>query len=535
MFFSTILFALIGLLLLVILIQRGGIVDSLRVLEGRWAKIALALVTLALLGTLFYRQTYYLTPERERWIVQGRTPSDSVSAGFDTKSRFRSLAQPLGRVTDRNGMLLAGYDLRSGHLRRTYPAGSTTAHLIGYWTGPVRDGVGIEKALTMLNDSLRDDRPHDARLTIDLRLQRDAMNALNGRVGAVVVIDPTNGEVLAAANYPTYNPDSVWSDSAWKRYALDEKLRPLTSRAIKDNFSPGSSIKPYVAAAAHVLNSALPEDRGFACSGTFVPGPKLPPISDHGSGHGRLDLARAMRVSCNCYFSDLAYNLVGFDPLANYLDSLGFNSRVTWNTGMFLNQYSTLLPARSWVSGHDEIAKSRIGIGQASVKINPIHEAVLLAGIANGGLFLRPTLEPGRRPDTLRWHLDAATAQWLEPLLREPLLPGGTAAAAFSGIERRGITVYGKTGTADPELDGREPSWFISYAEKNGRRYAVVVAIQNRQGQLAGTINAPIARKMYEALDGYGYFTIGQAKVLREGKGRRIEDGGSRTKDGGLR
>jgi cell division protein FtsI/penicillin-binding protein 2 len=160
----------------------------------------------------------------------------------------------------------------------------------------------------------------------------------------------------------------------------------------------------------------------------------------------------------------------------------------------------------SWVKGRDEIAKARLGIGQASVKTNPVHMATMLAGIANGTYFPRPTLELGRRSDTLRWDMDRGNAESMEELLREPLKPGGTAAGAFGGMDRRGIMVFGKTGTADREPDGREPSWFISYGRKNGRTYVVVVAIQDRNGQYAGDLNAPMARRMYESLDNNGYF-----------------------------
>jgi peptidoglycan glycosyltransferase len=506
MFLTIILLALLGLFLLVILLQGGGLIDGLRQLDGAGMKLSLVLAMLLLVGASFYRQTFYLSPEREGWIVKGRTPGDSIATGFDTKARFRSLAQPLGRVTDRNGKLLAGYDLRDGHLRRIYPAGTATAHIVGYWTGPVRDGVGVEKGLTLVNDSLKDDLPHDLQLSLDLRLQRDALRSLDGRMGAVVVLDASTGQLLAAANYPNFNPDSVWDNDAWSRYATDIVRRPLTSRAIKDNFSPGSSMKTFVAAAAHALHSPLPEDHGFVCNGEYRPAPNIKPITDHGIAHGKMDMAKAMRVSCNCYFSYLAYELIGFDALQHYLDSLGFNERVLWNTSGFLNSYTTLRLAPSWVTARDEIAKSRVGIGQASVKINPVHAAVLMAGIANGGTFLRPTLESGLAVDTLGWRMDSSTAVWLQEILRQPLMPGGTAARAFSGIERRGLQVYGKTGTADPEPDGREPSWFMSFGKKNGRCYAVAVAMQNRRGQLAGDLNAPIARQMYEALDSYGYF-----------------------------
>lgn len=506
---TSIVLILWALLLLVLFLQYDGVVESLRALRGRGLRIALGAAVAGVLLAALYRTTAYMTPEREGWVVRGRVSGDSVSTGFDTKGRFRSLAQPLGRVLDRNGVLLAGYALHEGHLRRTYPLGGTAAHIVGYWTGPLRDGVGVEKGLTLLNDSLRDDLPHDARLTIDARLQSDAMKVLGGKFGAIVVMDAATGEVLAAADYPTYDPNRVWNDSVWAGLARDVERRPLTSRAFKDNFSPGSSIKPFIAASALHYGTPLPEERGFVCTGSYVPVPGTKPVTDHGSAHGVLDLASAMRVSCNIYFSRLAWQLVGFDQVKRYLDSIGFDERLRWNTGIFLNEYSTLLPAVSWVHGRDPIAESRLGIGQASVKTNPIHMAAMLAGIASDGFFPRPVLELGRPADTLRWELDSANAARLELLLREPLKPGGTAAGAFGGMERRGITIYGKTGTADREPDGREPSWFISYGRKNGRTYVVVVAIQNRAGQYAGSLNAPMARRMYESLDRYGYFEAG--------------------------
>lgn len=481
-------------------------VESVRRLEGRGARTVITLAALILFGAVTWRTMFYMNDERETWVISGRSAGDSVSTGFNTKSRFRSLAQPLGRVLDRNGKVLAGYDLKNGHLVRMYPAGAVTAHLVGYWTGPLRDGVGIEKAMTLVNDSLKDDRPHDLTLSLDLALQKDALNALGGEFGAIVVMDPATGEVLAAANNPTYDPNRITNDTVWKRLVLDNKVRPLISRAVKDNFSPGSSIKPFIAAAAAALNAPLPEERGFACSGEYAPGGRIKPISDHGTAHGAVDIFAAMRVSCNVYFSYLAYGLVGYDALKEYMESLGFNERLHWNTGAFLNETSTLLPALSWVRARDEIAKTRTGIGQASVKTNPIHMASIVAGIANDGVFIRPTLERGRPADTLPWRLDRRNAAWLHKLMRQPLLPGGTATRAFAGIERRGMTVYGKTGTADPEPDGREPSWFISYAEKNGRRLVVVVAIQNRRHRYAGDLNAPMARLMFEQLDAYGYF-----------------------------
>jgi len=506
---STILLIIWAFLSLVFVLGYGGMLDSVRRWRSTGGVVVFGVVTLGLVTAVVVRGVAYMTPDRQKLIVEGRLPADSISRGYNTKSRFRSLSQPLGHVKDRNGKVLAGYRLRDGHLIRWYPFGAIASHIVGYWTGPLRDGVGVEKALTILNDSLSDDLPHDITLTLDIRLQSDGVKALGSYQGAIVVMEPSTGQVLAAANNPGFDPASVWSDDLWSVLTRDLRTRPLTSRAVKDNFSPGSSIKPLIAAAALHRRSLLPEGRGFVCTGSWTPIRGTTPITEHGAAHGRIDLARAMRVSCNIYFAQLAFEVLGFDATTDYLESLGFNERLHWNTGLALNRFGTLLPSLSWVRGRDRIAESRLGIGQASVKTNPIHFATLLCGIANGGRFLRPTLEMGRRRDTLAWRMESRVATRLEELLREPLLPGGTAFSAFPGGGVRGITIYGKTGTADAEPDGREPSWFVSYGRKNGRVYVVVVAIQNRRGLFAGPLNAPMARRMFESLDRYGYYADG--------------------------
>lgn len=507
---------LAALALTSIALGHGGIIESLGRLRGLGTRLSLLGVLLLTVGALTARAFITLDEEAEKRIARGTEPGDTISTGFDTKARFLSQSHPLGRVVDRNGLLLAGYVNRDGHLKRYYPAGAATAHIVGYWTGPIRDGVGVEKGLVYLNDSLRDDRPHDVALSLDLRLQADALKALGGRNGAVVVLNSRTGEVLAAASTPSYDPNVVASDSAWKRYASDEIGRPLTSRALRDDFSPGSSIKPLVAAAALTYDTPLPEEEGFSCVGTYTPGPGIRPITDHGSSHGRVTLASAMRVSCNTYFSHLAYGLVGFDRMQAFLEDVGANETLLWNTNVFLNRSGALRLSPSRVEAADEIARSRVGIGQASVKLNPLHAAVIYGGIAEGGLFLRPRLERDipndtlaadtTKPDAPSWALSAVTAERIAEVMLEPLKPGGTASGIFNALKGRGITVYGKTGTADREPDGRAPSWFSSFAEKGNRRYVVIVVIENRRGSYAGDLNAPIARAMYEALEKYGYF-----------------------------
>lgn len=498
--------ALMLLFLLGLLFSRGGAFEGIRQMGGRGFRLTLGTLLLLLVAGLFTRVLITMDEETERLIVRGSEPGDTISRGFDTKARFVGLTTPLGKVFDRNGQLLASYSLVDRHLGRHYPYGETLAHIIGYWTGPVRDGVGVEKGLVYLNDSLRDNKPHDVTLSIDLRLQEDAVKALRGNAGAIVVLNPATGEVLAAASNPTYRPADVWENRKWKAYASNESTRPLLGRALKDIYSPGSSIKPIVAAAALHYDIPLPEEKGFVCTGEYDPGPGVKPITDHGSSHGKIDLETAMKVSCNTYFSYLADELIGFDRMQKFMESLGANYRLSWNTSIPLNRPGALLIAISRVEGKDKIARSRVGVGQASIKLNPLHAAVIYGGIAQGGIFLAPTLQSSLMPDTLGARLRAADTERLAKALRGPVTRGGTAAGIFTALERKGIKVYGKTGTADREPDGRAPSWFSSFGEKGNNRYVVVVALENRRGQYAGNLNAPMARQMYESLQTYGYF-----------------------------
>ena len=502
----------IGLIVLVLLflaglwMARGGAVESLRQIDGRGFRLTVLALGVLLIGGLVTRVLITMDDETERIIVRGSEPGDTISRGFDTKARFVGMTTPLGRVFDRNGQTLAATTLVGRHIGRLYPAGGVASHIVGYWTGPIRDGVGVEKALVYLNDSLRDRRPHDITLSIDLRLQEEGMKALRGKAGAIVVINPRTGEVLAAASNPTYDPAAVWDNEAWRTYAGDEATKPLLGRAIKDIYSPGSSIKPIVAAAALHYDLPLPEENGFVCRGEYEPGPGIKPIADHGSAHGKIDLDEAMKVSCNVYFSHLADEVIGYDKMKRFLESLGANYRLAWNSAVPLNQPGALRIGISRVEAADKIARSRVGVGQASVKLNPLHAAIIYGGLAHGGIFLAPTLESGLLPDTLGARLRAVDTDRLAKALRGPIEPGGTAGGVFNALKRKGIEVYGKTGTADREPDGRSPSWFSSWAEKGSRQYVVVVALENRRGQYAGSLNAPMARAMYEALNLYGYF-----------------------------
>ncbi len=494
------------LFLVGLFLARGGAIESLRQIDGRGFRLGVLAIALLLVAGLFTRVFISMDEETERMIVRGSEPGDTISRGFDTKARFVGMATPLGRVFDRNGLILATTTLVERHIGRLYPAGGIASHVVGYWTGPIRDGVGVEKGLVYLNDSLRDSRPHDVTLSIDLRLQEEGMEQLRGKAGAIVVLNPATGEVLAAASNPTYDPAAVWENEKWKKYAADEETKPLLGRAIKDTYSPGSSIKPIIAAAALHYDVPLPEEKGFVCRGEYDPGPGVTPITDHGSSHGKIGLDQAMKLSCNVYFSYLADELIGYDRMKRFLESLGVNYRLAWNGTIPLNRTGALRIGVSRVEAADKIARSRIGVGQASVKLNPLHAAVIYGGLARGGIFLAPTLQTGLVPDTLSARLRAVDTDRLAKALRGPVEPGGTAGGVFNALERKGIKVYGKTGTADREPDGRSPSWFSSFAEKGSRQYVVIVALENRRGQYAGSLNAPMARGMYEALSLYGYF-----------------------------
>jgi len=321
---------------------------------------------------------------------------------------------------------------------------------------------------------------------------------MNGRKGAVVVLDPDNCEVLALVSSPGFSPDAAHSDEQWLALVERKDDSPLFNRALLGLYPPGSVMKLVIAAAA-LEENVTPEFISGARG--FTPEFAANPIHEHEfaeykakgnlwTGHGKLSLSKAFLKSSNVYFSKLSLTL-GASVIAETMEKFGFNREIVWNTSSTLLRDSfgiapsvfpdprTLTPEElCWLS-----------LGQYKVLVTPAHIALITAAIANGGLLYMPSIELGRFPKIENRIISPKTAKLLREMMRGVVEKGTGYRANIPEL-----AIAGKTGTAETGSD-KPHSWFVSFAPVHDAKLVVVVIVEN--GGYGGIAAAEIARKIY--------------------------------------
>ena len=476
--------------------------------------------------------------------------------------RFQLSEEEVARLAV-NRHRFPGVDVQA-HLTRFYPQGETAVHAIGYVgriserelrqvdpaeyqgyshigkTGVERHyedllhgSLGLEKvetnALGRVLRTVEREAPTpgaDLHLTLDLRLQRAASAAMGDYSGSVVALEPRTGDVLALVSAPRYDPNQFVNGISLDDYQAlrHEPDKPLFNRALRGQYPPGSTVKPFIGLAGLEYGTVSAE-HSIDCRGSY----RLPDVDHRWRdwkrwGHGEVDLMEAVAQSCDVYFYDLAYNL-GIDQMHEFLSRFGFGEP----TGIDLDgELTGVLPSRewkrrakgeSWFHGETVIT----GIGQGFSLVTPLQLAAATAVLANRGRVVRPRLVRSVRPPDRptpealpvtdarppvelqrpeRWELIAATMEAVVHGAR------GTARAVGADLSYR---IAGKTGTAqvfglpqnDEELDQdeiaeklRDHALFIAFAPVDQPRIAVAVVVEN--GGSGSGVAAPIARKVIE-------------------------------------
>ena len=408
-----------------------------------------------------------------------------------------------GRVLDRNGVVLAESPEGQG---RKYPLKAIAAHLIGYvntTAGEPYQGVtGVEMTY---DDALRKGR--DVTLALDARLQYRVETVLRetgvGR-GAVVVLDCQNGDLLASASVPSFDPNHFIpriSKEHFREY-LDDKTGPFLNRAVA-GYTPGSTFHLLTALAACRAGQADThhECEGFVPFGTIRIGCWLWNMR-HGT-HGNLNLHDALAQSCNCYFIQ-AGEQMGIDSLLETAGLLGLGQRT--GSGLPAEGSGVLpSPATRQARGIDPPWSPALTamqtMGQAECMATPMQMAALAAGVGNGERLFVPRVNladaPQIRLEFLKSGWRAEDLAVVRTALRDNVMePGNTAGGARS----QAVEIAGKTGTAQT-MDAGERStnaWFIGYAPATAPRYAIAVLVQN--GGSGGKVAGPIAGRILETL-----------------------------------
>jgi penicillin-binding protein 2 len=366
-------------------------------------------------------------------------------------------------------------------------------------------------------------------LALDMRLQLATQEAMKDARGASVVIDTTNGDVLALVSTPSFDPNRFATGLSRADYvALNtDPDKPLLNRALGGRYPPGSTMKPFLALAALQYEAVDPGKTVF-CPGHFrLPGQTHRYRDWRPQGHGQIDMHQAIVQSCDVYFYNLALAL-GIDNMASGMAAFGFGAP----TGLDISGESAgIVPTREWKARQFSRREDKIwfpgetvitGIGQGFTLVTPVQLAHAGAVLAARGKNYKPRLLIGTE--------DALTREttWIDPVEQQGIDnvdpehwqtvhdamvgvtndPRGSGRASMLGAE---FQVAGKTGTAqvvniaqdekydEKELDERlrDHGLFVAYAPIDAPRIAVGVVIENGGG--GSRAAAPIARKIFDA------------------------------------
>jgi penicillin-binding protein 2 len=367
----------------------------------------------------------------------------------------------------------------------------------------------------------------DILLSVDLKLQRAAEAALAGHRGAVVALDPTDGDVLALVSLPDFDPNLFARGITSAEYsALANDIdRPLFNRALRGVYPPGSTVKPALALAALTYHVIDPQAHRY-CAGQFhLPGSSFIYREYHNEHHGYVDLDDAVVISCDVYFYALADTL-GIDRIAAFLAPFGFGSPTGIDVG---GEKTGILPSKEWKEKAFARPADRvwfpgetvsIGIGQGYLSVTPLQLAHYASILAARGKIWKPRLVTGFRdprsgavrrlvPQPGGEVTGIAPADW-ERVARD--MVGVTQRGTAAGIGAHApYTFGGKTGTAQVFTVARterynaktiserlrDHSWFIAFAPADSPRIALAVIEEN--GGAGASAAAPIARKVLDA------------------------------------
>ncbi|HEU4765892.1 MAG TPA: penicillin-binding transpeptidase domain-containing protein [Pyrinomonadaceae bacterium] len=489
----------------------------------------------------------------------------------DLRVRRLSESSLRGWILDRSGRLdqpLAYYKRNaSGEIRREYPLDKALSHLFGSDLGDpgleralfgVQSGA-LPEALEVVRGQAVDLKGNqDVRLTIDRTLQQTAVDLLKGKHGAIVVINPQNGEVLAMYSEPSYSLSEVNDEETWIRLEANERDRPLVSRALGAYYIPGSTFKTVTMIAAYLAGE---QDTEFICSGSgYYAAPGANVIFDDAGPaevHGKIGIDHAYEVSCNQYFAQMGVRL-GPERLKRAAQTLGIGAYDTpvealrgrkepeiWN-GSTEAVKRALAPRQSTIVTGKQITRydqALIGYGQGYAgQMTPFQMALAAATIGNTeGKLMKPKIEYNVAPQPFNQVVTPATAARMREIMG--LVTGGasgTARGVFAPVKLAGINTGGKTGTAqkvvpvyDPKtgqpktrhrierdnrgniireyeeniMDEENPridGWFLCIAPLEKPQLAIAVIVEG--GGYGSRSAAPIAAQLVLKAKDLGYF-----------------------------
>ncbi|WP_245867357.1 Penicillin-binding protein A [Sporomusa silvacetica DSM 10669] len=403
-----------------------------------------------------------------------------------------------GQITDIHGKVLAVSKLTAQkEYQREYPYDAVFAHVVGYasstygktgiegsYDGYLSGQINPEKRLGAISQLFANSAGNTVVLTVDTELQQAAYKALGNQRGAIVVMSPKTGAILAMVSRPSFDPNTL--DTTWESISQATNS-PLLNRAAQGLYPPGSIIKVMVAEAA-LAEQLATGNHQFTCNGSLKIGSDYTLTESNNIAHGKVNLREALAVSCNITFGQLALEL-GPSKMAKNFERYGFTQLVNGD----IQESANRIPDFARLNDGD---LAQTGIGQGSLLVTPLRMAMLASTFANKGIMMKPYLvQKIMAPNGTIVKQTIPTA-WLSPTdsqlasqvadMMVSVVDEGTGTAAAI----RGIQVAGKTGTAE-NPHGASHSWFIGFAPADNPQVAVAVIVENAGS--GGKVAAPLA------------------------------------------
>jgi peptidoglycan glycosyltransferase len=411
-----------------------------------------------------------------------------------------------GSILDREGNQIA-VSVRQdvGTQKRVYKKGYEMpyAPVIGYYSSKYGTS-GLERAYTgeLLNTGVLNPfrlvrdiisnaqrKGNNLKLTIDSDLQKAAYDALSNNRGAITAMNPKTGEILCMVSKPTFNPVTI--DKDWEDLLKLEDEGVFLNRAIQPGiYPPGSTFKIIVAGEA-LQNIKDIETRSWTDNGTIKIGNYTLSNFNHES-HGNINLHDALVVLSNVVFGQVGMEL-GVDRLKKGAEDFYFNKDIAFDLPVSDSEFPQIDPNRK-----DSLAQS--SIGQYEVKVTPLQMLLAVSAIANNGVMMKPYLIKNVT-DPYGWDVKTTSPATLAaPLTKETTdkLKGMMIDVVKSGTGKKaqipGITVAGKTGTAEVGGDLAPHSWFVAFAPADDPQIAISIIVEN--GEIGGGKAASISKDL---------------------------------------
>lgn len=427
---------------------------------------------------------------------------DFINSPYNTRQDTFSDRVIRGKIMSSDGEVLAQTNVyEDGTEERYYPYNNIFAHVIGYDSNG-KSGLESEANFSLLSshqfflDQMKNeflDRKNmgDTVIsTLNAHLQVVAYNALGDRRGAVVVMEPHTGKILAEVSKPDFDPNTLAQN--WEYLINDENDSSLLNRVTNGAYPPGSTFK-VVTALDYFRKKGTLEGYSYNCEGSI----SLDDYTLHcyrGAVHGQENFYTSFSNSCNCAFADMGLDLGGAS-LKQTAEDLLFNKPLPLDT------YKTSIFSLDKKSADTLVMQT--AIGQGNTLVSPMHMALITSAIANGGVLVKPYLidevvnssgdSVKKYGTTVYKRLMSDNEANLLGKLMQQVVTSGTASA----LNGRGYTAAGKTGSAEFDENGSSHSWFIGYSNVDDPDIVVAVIVEN--GGSGSEAAVPLAAQIFDA------------------------------------